>query len=45
LPFGDFSKIDVGLGVIVAFLLIDESLMDMEKVEIVGEAQGTAFDY
>ena len=29
----------------VVFLLIDEGLMDAEKVEIVSEAQDTAFDY
>lgn len=32
-------------GTVVAFLLIDEGLMDAEKVEIVSEAQDTAFDY
>ena len=29
----------------IAFLLIDEGLIDAEKVEIVSEAQDTGFDY
>jgi hypothetical protein len=42
---GRFSKTDVKLSAMVAFLLVDEGLIDGGKVEIAGETQDTAFGY
>ena len=43
---GTVVRLEISLQLsMVVFLLIDEGLMDAEKVEIVSEAQDTAFDY